>query len=114
MIVQAVQQAVRQADAVVILHGTDTLEVTGEALHRTLADPAVAVVLTGAMRPYEFRNTDAAQNVTEALLACRHRPDLELLIESARMAESIVGHQLPGKLMRGGTLAHVRAQARKV
>ena len=40
--------------------------------------------------------------------------DLELLIESARMAESIVGHQLPGKLMRGGTLAHVRAQARKV
>ena len=74
MIIQAVQQAVRQADAVVILHGTDTLEVTGEALHRSLADPAVAVVLTGAMRPYEFRNTDAAQNVTEALLACRHRP----------------------------------------
>ena len=74
LIVQAVQQAVRQADAVLILHGTDTLEVTGEALHRALADLTVTVVLTGAMRPYEFRNTDAAQNVTEALLACRQMP----------------------------------------
>ena len=74
LIVQAVQQAVRQADAVLILHGTDTLEATGEALHRALADPTVPVVLTGAMKPYEFRNTDAAQNVTEALLACRQMP----------------------------------------
>jgi L-asparaginase len=29
------------------------------------------VVLTGAMRPYEFRDSDALQNVTEALLAAR-------------------------------------------
>jgi len=29
------------------------------------------VILTGAMRPYEFRDTDAIQNVTEALLAAR-------------------------------------------
>ena len=27
--------------------------------------------LTGAMRPYEFRDTDALQNVIEALLAAR-------------------------------------------
>lgn len=40
--------------------------------------------------------------------------DLDLLIASARMAETIVGHQLPGKLMRGGTLAHVRAQSHQV
>ncbi|MHC4991134.1 MAG: asparaginase domain-containing protein, partial [Planctomycetota bacterium] len=26
-------------------------------------------VLTGAMRPYQLRNTDATQNLTEALLA---------------------------------------------
>ena len=37
--------------------------------------------------------------------------DLERLIECARLAESIVGHPLPGKLMRGGTLSRVRARA---
>jgi len=31
--------------------------------------------------------------------------DLEALVECARLAESVVGHPLPGKLMRGGTLA---------
>jgi hydroxymethylglutaryl-CoA lyase len=30
--------------------------------------------------------------------------DLDALTECARMAETIVGHPLPGKLMRGGTL----------
>jgi hydroxymethylglutaryl-CoA lyase len=34
--------------------------------------------------------------------------DLDALVESARMAESIVGHPLPGKLMHGGTLARWR------
>jgi hydroxymethylglutaryl-CoA lyase len=36
--------------------------------------------------------------------------DLEAMIECAWMAESIVGHQLPGKLTRGGTLQAARAQ----
>ena len=58
-------------DAVIILHGTDTLEQTGELLERELAPHRVPVILTGAMRPYEFRDTDAIQNVTEALLAAR-------------------------------------------
>jgi hydroxymethylglutaryl-CoA lyase len=34
--------------------------------------------------------------------------DLDALVECARLAESIVGHPLPGKLMRGGTLARFR------
>ncbi len=29
------------------------------------------MILTGAMRPYEFRDSDALQNVTEALFAAR-------------------------------------------
>jgi hydroxymethylglutaryl-CoA lyase len=32
--------------------------------------------------------------------------DLDALVECAHLAESIVGHPLPGKLMRGGTLRH--------
>ena len=32
------------------------------------------IVLTGAMRPYVMRNTDALQNLTEALLAVQILP----------------------------------------
>lgn len=70
LILSAVRDAAEEADAVVVIHGTDTLSVTGELLCREL-DAKVPVVLTGAMRPYEFRDSDALQNVTEAMLACR-------------------------------------------
>jgi L-asparaginase len=30
----------------------------------------VPIVLTGAMRPYEMKRSDALQNLTEALFAC--------------------------------------------
>lgn len=55
-------------DGVVIVHGTDRLENTGRTLHAA-GEPPVPIVLTGAMRPYELRATDAIQNLTEALLA---------------------------------------------
>lgn len=71
LIVESVAGAVHEVDAVVVIHGTDTLATTGEWLHRELDPTPVPVVLTGAMRPYEFRDSDAEQNVTEALLACR-------------------------------------------
>lgn len=54
---------------VVILHGTDTLCVTGELLDHRLPNPAVPIILTGAMRPYEMVRSDALQNLTEAILA---------------------------------------------
>ena len=38
--------------------------------------------------------------------------DLDRLVEVAREAEDIVGHPLPGKVMRGGRLEGYRAQAR--
>jgi len=56
-------------DGVVIVHGTDTLTVTGDRVVELNPDLRVPVVLTGAMRPFELRNTDAMQNLTEALLA---------------------------------------------
>ena len=37
--------------------------------------------------------------------------DLEKLIEAARLAEDIVGHPLPGSVMKGGSLKRLRAQA---
>ena len=36
--------------------------------------------------------------------------DLDALIDCAHMAEAIVGHPLPGKLMRGGSLSAIRAR----
>ena len=70
-ILDAVRRALPMSDAVVVLHGTDTLERTGELLCAELTDLDRPVILTGAMRPYEFRDSDALQNVTEALLTAR-------------------------------------------
>lgn len=56
---------------IVILHGTDTLTDTGDRLLEAFPDPPVPVVLTGAMRPFEMKRSDALQNLTEALFASR-------------------------------------------
>jgi L-asparaginase len=70
----AVVAAVREAAGtkpppvgIVILHGTDTLALTGERLCRELDPCPLPVVLTGAMRPYEMKRSDALQNLTEAV-----------------------------------------------
>ncbi len=72
----AIVNAVRDAAAgtptpagIVVLHGTDTLSQTGERLYHELAPCPVPVVLTGAMRPYEMKLSDALQNLTEAMFA---------------------------------------------
>lgn len=57
------------ATGIVVLHGTDTLALTGEHLQAHLGQPCVPVVLTGAMRPFEMKRSDALQNLTEALFA---------------------------------------------
>lgn len=61
-------------DGVVVVHGTDTLTVTGHRMVELLGTPRVPIVLTGAMRPYELRSTDAVQNLTEALLGVQILP----------------------------------------
>ncbi|MEM7448482.1 MAG: asparaginase domain-containing protein [Myxococcota bacterium] len=61
-------------DGVVIVHGTDRLAQTGERTLELAPKPRVPIVLTGAMRPYELRHTDAIQNFTEALLAVQWMP----------------------------------------
>lgn len=61
-------------DGVVIVHGTDRLQYTGDRLVEILPAPKVPIVLTGAMRPYQLRNSDAMQNLTEALMAVQLAP----------------------------------------
>lgn len=58
-----------EVDGVVIVHGTDRLATTGDRIYSMNSKPPVPIVLTGAMRPYVMRTSDALQNLTESLLA---------------------------------------------
>jgi L-asparaginase len=69
LIAETVGSMAATHDGVVVVHGTDRLAVTGDRIVEVLGTPRVPVVLTGAMQPYVMRNTDATQNMTEALLA---------------------------------------------
>jgi len=69
LVLRLTKLEMKNADAVIILHGTDTLELTGELLYQEIPEPSCPIIFTGAMRPYEFRDSDAMQNVTESLLA---------------------------------------------
>lgn len=62
-------------DGLIVTHGTDRLQFTGEKLEAALGGTlGIPIILTGAMKPYELRTTDALQNLTEALLAVQLVP----------------------------------------
>lgn len=57
---------------VVILHGTDTMVETGRYIQKLFEHQLkVPVILTGAMTPLGFEESDGLQNLTESLLASR-------------------------------------------
>lgn len=53
-------------DGVIIIHGTDTLSITGECIIEMHPELPVPCILTGAMRPWIMRNTDSLQNLVES------------------------------------------------
>ncbi len=61
-------------EGIVIVHGTDRLARTGDRIVERISSIRVPIVLTGAIRPWEMRSTDAVQNLTEALLAVQLVP----------------------------------------
>ena len=69
LIAETAIQMARATAGVVVVHGTDRLSVSGERVVELAGTPGSPIVLTGAIRPYELRSTDALQNLTEALLA---------------------------------------------
>ncbi len=69
LIAETATRLAADRDGVVVVHGTDRLAVTGDRIVELAGTPASPIVLTGAMRPYELKSTDASQNLTEALLA---------------------------------------------
>ncbi len=59
------------AHPIVVLHGTDTMELTAKYCFENHPGVKVPVVFTGAMRPLGFEDSDAIQNVIEAMMAAR-------------------------------------------
>jgi L-asparaginase len=74
LISQVAGEEAARHDGVIVVHGTDRLAVTGERMVARWGTPAAPIVLTGAMRPYELRDSDALQNLTEALMAVQLLP----------------------------------------
>lgn len=70
-IVAAVRTRTARADAVIVIHGTDTLCLTSQLLTQELPELTVPVVLTGAMVPWSCQDSDARQNLSQAIMACR-------------------------------------------
>lgn len=61
----------RGGHPIVVLHGTDTMDLTSKYCHDKHPGVSVPVVFTGAMKPLGFDDSDAAQNVIEAIFAAR-------------------------------------------
>jgi len=59
---------------IVVLHGTDTMDLTSQYCFTHYPQISVPVVFTGAMKPLGFDDSDAAQNVIEAIFAARIVP----------------------------------------
>lgn len=74
LIATTIKDQMQQGCPIVVLHGTDTMSLTAETCVKDLGPPPVPVVFTGAMIPMGFEDSDAAQNVTEALLATKLLP----------------------------------------
>jgi hypothetical protein len=54
-----------------IAHGADTMVQSGLYLERALPGLLLPIVMTGAMTPLGFEDSDGLQNLTESLLAVR-------------------------------------------
>jgi L-asparaginase len=90
MICLAVRNFMMQNQAILILHGTDTMEITAQYLYDRLMPVTVPIILTGAMKPFGFEDTDALQNFTEALYATALvQPGIYISMHGAL-------HQMPG------------------
>ena len=70
MILKSLQIHHEKQIPMVVLHGTDTMAKTAQFIQQNLG-PRVPVVFTGAMKPMGFDDSDATQNVLEAMMAAK-------------------------------------------
>lgn len=70
-ILASIKQFAESRKPIVVLHGTDTMDQTARHCFENFPEIKVPVVFTGAMKPLGFDDSDAAQNVIEAIYAAR-------------------------------------------
>jgi len=71
LILGIVRSILQEKAPIVITHGTDTIVETGLYLYRGLPELAIPIMMTGAMTPLGFEESDGLQNLTESLFAAR-------------------------------------------
>lgn len=69
MILEFIKAHALKGYPIVVLHGTDTMEVTAKFCYDTFPEISVPVIFTGAMKPLGFDDSDAPQNVIEAVFS---------------------------------------------
>lgn len=70
-ILSSIKEHEKEGHPIVILHGTDTMDRTSRFCFESHPGITVPVIFTGAMKPLGFDDSDAPQNVTEAVFAAR-------------------------------------------
>jgi L-asparaginase len=70
-ILDSIKTYAKFGNPIVVLHGTDTMDQTSRYCFESFPQISVPVVFTGAMKPLGFDDSDAAQNVIEAIFAAR-------------------------------------------
>ena len=68
---KAIKRFSEYGNPIVVLHGTDTMQQTAELVQKEMSECSVPVIFTGAMKPLGFIDSDAIQNVTEAMFAAQ-------------------------------------------
>lgn len=75
LIAKTIQAQQDKEFPIVVLHGTDTMAKTANVVLKDFVDRKIdikkPIVFTGAMKPMGFDDSDAGQNITEALLAAK-------------------------------------------
>jgi L-asparaginase len=69
LICQEIELKEKLGTPIVVLHGTDTMDLTSSYCLENFPHPKVPVIFTGAMKPMGFDDSDATQNVVEAIFA---------------------------------------------
>ena len=70
-ILEGARKSLAKGWPIIVLHGTDSMVETATMFFEKLTDLKVPIVFIGAMRPLGFEDSDATQNIVEALMAAQ-------------------------------------------